>query len=224
MDIAERIKTRLQTLGLNAFEVSRRAGLERGFVNDLLNGWKKGVRGHSLIALAEALDVDPAFLLGQTDEPRAFEPAVGSRAGATLPLAGQIEGGTWREVDSMAGQPSGLTCDEKWPPSEQLAFRVLGDVANTAGIVSGSTVGVVTYRAYVSRYGSLKEGALVVIRRDRAELHETTIRKFHTQGSGPVLLPASTNPKHLSIPFPDDEDETTHLLGVVVRAVLDLDA
>lgn len=68
--LAERVRERLEALGINPFEAARRAGFERSFVNDLLIGRKKSVRGAALLRLATALGCDPAYLVGMQAAPR----------------------------------------------------------------------------------------------------------------------------------------------------------
>lgn len=57
------VELRLTELGVNPFEAARRGGLERSFVNDLLIGRKKSVRGDNIGKLAAALEIDTASLL-----------------------------------------------------------------------------------------------------------------------------------------------------------------
>lgn len=224
MDLPRKIKSRLDELGLNAFEAARRAGLERGSLNDLIIGRKKSIRGHNAVAVAEVLNVDVDWLLGQAETPRAFSPAA-REGGEPMPLAGQIEGGTWREEDPLAGQPSALCVAPGWSAEDQLAFMVMGDVGNAAGIVSGMIVGVVRLEAYVARNGGLKDGALVVVERERDTLRERTIRIHRKTAAGPTLATASTNPKHLALPYPSgDTAQNVRIVGVIVRAIVDLDA
>ena len=57
------IARRLEELGINAFEAARDGGLERNFVNDILNDKKKSVRGDNLNKLARGLRATPAQVL-----------------------------------------------------------------------------------------------------------------------------------------------------------------
>ena len=52
--LRSRVQTRLAALGINPFEADRRAGLARGYVNDLLIGKKASMRPAALGKLAEA--------------------------------------------------------------------------------------------------------------------------------------------------------------------------
>ena len=50
-----KVAERLAELALNPFEDARAGGLERGFINDILNGRKRSVQGANLTKLAKAL-------------------------------------------------------------------------------------------------------------------------------------------------------------------------
>lgn len=65
-----RISERLARTGLSANDASRRAGLGLSYANDLLTGKSKKPVRHRLAQLAEILDCDVEYLLGETDWPR----------------------------------------------------------------------------------------------------------------------------------------------------------
>jgi len=54
--LREIVAARLRDLGRNPFEAAKTAGLERTFLNDILIGRKRSVRGDNLAHLADALD------------------------------------------------------------------------------------------------------------------------------------------------------------------------
>ncbi|MEH3117034.1 MAG: helix-turn-helix transcriptional regulator [Methylorubrum populi] len=60
------VERRLAEIGTNPFEAAKSAGLERGFVNDILQGKKSTVRGSNIIKLASALRVDVRTLVEET--------------------------------------------------------------------------------------------------------------------------------------------------------------
>ena len=57
------VMARLRELDRNPFEAARLGGLERSFVNDILIGRKRTVRGKNLDRLARALDWDSRLLI-----------------------------------------------------------------------------------------------------------------------------------------------------------------
>ncbi|MFG1479165.1 S24 family peptidase [Xanthobacter sp. V4C-4] len=75
------IEARLAELNRNPFEAARIGGLERNFVNDILIGKKRSVRGDNLAKMAAALDLSLEALTArqQGDEiARQRHPTVGS--------------------------------------------------------------------------------------------------------------------------------------------------
>lgn len=67
--LKDRVDERLRELGINPFEAARRMGegTGRDFVNDILLGRKKTVRGDNLDRLARALECEPSFLMSDYD-------------------------------------------------------------------------------------------------------------------------------------------------------------
>lgn len=102
--LKEIVAARLSELGLTSFEAERAVDLKRGFIYDILNDKKASVRGPYLVKLAQALDCDPALLLGATrpkePKPSKEPPAEGHRpppqffdARDTMPVYSAAEGG-----------------------------------------------------------------------------------------------------------------------------------
>ncbi|WP_287868584.1 helix-turn-helix transcriptional regulator [Aeromonas sp.] len=58
----ERVRARMEELGLGVSEVARRAGISKSLVSNLLNDPLKDVRVSTLFGLAKALSVDPIEL------------------------------------------------------------------------------------------------------------------------------------------------------------------
>jgi hypothetical protein len=67
------VMDRLRELNRNPFEAARVGGLERSFVNDILIGRKRTVRGKNLDRLARALDWDARVLVESTRRGRPSE-------------------------------------------------------------------------------------------------------------------------------------------------------
>ncbi|WP_420478265.1 S24 family peptidase [Brevundimonas sp. FT23028] len=57
------VEKRLAQIGKNPFEAARDGGLERNFVNDIINGKKQSVRGDNLAKLAKGLNATSAEVL-----------------------------------------------------------------------------------------------------------------------------------------------------------------
>jgi transcriptional regulator with XRE-family HTH domain len=65
--LARSVQARLNQLGRNPFEAARKGGLERSFINDILIGRKKSVRGDNIGRLATALDWTVADMMTRID-------------------------------------------------------------------------------------------------------------------------------------------------------------
>ena len=61
--LKRRVVSRLKELGLEPIPAATSAGLERNFINDIINGKKKTVRGDMIGRLAKALQCQPEYLL-----------------------------------------------------------------------------------------------------------------------------------------------------------------
>jgi hypothetical protein len=62
-ELRRTVMERLKELDRNPFEAARLGGLDRSFVNDILIGRKRSVRGENLERLARALDWDSRILM-----------------------------------------------------------------------------------------------------------------------------------------------------------------
>lgn len=68
--IARRIDERAKALGLSMREASLKAGLNKGYVREVVTGRSKAPDLQKLAAIAEALDCDVAYLVGAQELPR----------------------------------------------------------------------------------------------------------------------------------------------------------
>lgn len=201
--LAERVRERLEALGINPFEAARRAGFERSFVNDLLIGRKKSVRGASLLKLAAALGCDPAYLVGMQAAARHTP-----EGGAAWP--GAVEACAAAQI--CAATPP----DPRHDVAAQRAFCVLDDHAEEAGIRRGSCL--VAYRPAPG--DGLSDGDLAVVRRSHEEGGaETAIWRLSVTLDGLRLIPPGGGD---SVPLrtgTEADAEGVELLGIVSMAV-----
>jgi hypothetical protein len=84
-ELQRAVMDRLKELNRNPFEAARVGGLDRSFVNDILIGRKRSVRGDNLERLARALDWDSGMLM---DASRRNRPPKGFNLEGTAPGAG----------------------------------------------------------------------------------------------------------------------------------------
>ena len=90
--LARSVQARLNQLGRNPFEAARKGGLERSFINDILIGRKKSVRGDNIGRLATALDWTVADMMTRID----------GDPGTELRRRRIVEGKTLRELAEAA--------------------------------------------------------------------------------------------------------------------------
>jgi hypothetical protein len=83
-ELQRAVISRLKELDRNPFEAARLGGLERSFVNDILIGRKRSVRGENLERLARALDWDSRRLMDAARR----SPSKGANFGWPSPRAG----------------------------------------------------------------------------------------------------------------------------------------
>jgi hypothetical protein len=214
-DMSEIVQERLDVLGINPFEAARRAGLEKGFVNDLLIGRKQTIRRASLAKLAVALECDAEYLTGHQKTPNKVDDGVsGEHEIIGVKFGGVVENGTWRESPARmkAGEVAPTDPDRRFPLGAQTAFLIRGDAADTIGIHDGMIVIGCAPSVFEETARRMKDGDAVVVRRWRHSRSESevSIRKI----SGHTFL----SPDESGAPISRD-DKTTELLAVVVRTI-----
>lgn len=197
--LRDRVKARLDTLNINPFEAARRAGFERGYVNDLLIGKKISMREKSLAKLADALECDPGYLLGRQAVPSR---QIGS---CGIPLAGIAEANAWRRADDpgVPDTPIPISPDPRFDPERIQLYLIRGDHAGGIGATDGSVIAVLT------NAGPYRDGDVVLVERLRDDERELSIRVI----SGGAL---SARPLRNSIPAIPLSD--ARIIGMVVSA------
>jgi hypothetical protein len=226
------VSERLQALNINAFEAARRGGFTRTFVNDIVTGRKKNVKGNQLASLAIALDTSPAFLLGENVDagmPSAHaEVAANTSPLAKVIVAGTVEAGAFREVemaDDFTQEVLFEPRDELFPRARMLAFDVAGDSMNALTprpIFPGDRVICVAYADIEDRL-PLRDGMTVVVERSRdgGMMREWSIKQIELYEDRVEFHPRSLNAKHKPIiikrdPHSDD-GVTVTVIGLVRR-------
>ena len=203
--LRERVADRLATLGINPFEAARRGELERTFVNDILVGKKRSVRGENLAKLAKALESTTDYLLGGDGAPGAalqlersdLIPA--SKAFSSYaPLRGNIQAGVWLEAevfDDDLGEAISAPRDPDFPHARQVAFRVRGESMNNANptpIQDGDFVICVMFEDIGLE---LRSGMVVVVERTRDAGHsrERSLKEVRIFDDRIEFCPRSTD-------------------------------
>ena len=130
------VTRRLKQIGKNPFEAARDGGLERNFVNDILNDKKMSVRGDNLAKLARGLDATPAEVLsgefGERDNPPVNDISVTEDLGAMVAVP---------EYDVRLSAGAGAFNDEEkivdyWQFSRRYIENELRVPASSLGVVT----------------------------------------------------------------------------------------
>ena len=185
MELKDRIKARLDALGLNAFEAARNAGLERAFINDVIAGRKSKIHPRNYAKLAPVLGCSAEYLRGEVQEPNPAEaPGKGAALSTEndeafgLNILGTVEAGAFRRREKSRNELAPIAYDPRFPGARQIAFEVRRQNIKSQVFASGrSFIGAVDFDDYVKGWGALRNGDLVIVETRSAgdpELAETT--------------------------------------------------
>lgn len=232
MSVAENIRKLIAFKQTTASAVSKKAGLPRDAVRDILIGKSKNPRADTILKIAQALEVDPANLMGEEElaaliyqeERKVAEEQ--NNGEIFLPIRYEVAAGQWQTVDDLRDEPYGYAPAQRIKPYEQFPQwleRIVGDSVNKL-IPDGSLVHVVDAIAihYEPRHDDL-----VVVQRSRAQgsFLERSIKQVELHPSKIELWPRSYNPRWDG-PFivatgeEGDGDESIEIVGLVLRAYM----
>lgn len=211
-DIVER---RLEELGISPPEASRRGGLDRGFVADIVYGRKKSVSHEQLPRLAAALDCSVGYLVGETDNPQGFR--------NELDIEGVVEAGVWRLQTAPPQLPKLPLVGAPNPLGRQIAFLVRDDGADLLGITDGMVVVGIRYDDARAFGRHLRTGDVVVVRqvRDDGAEFSTSIREVVLGDDGTAALELRSRRIEVpAIPFHEGGDNHhIDVMALVTRGV-----
>lgn len=135
-----------------------------------------------------------------------------------LPLLGNIQAGAWVEA-VQAPEGAGMEMvqvvrDPRFPHARQYALRVVGDSMDLE-YPDGS---VVTCVSFGDSGLALTEGMIVHVERHRAagQLVEITLKQVQRRNGKIVLVPRSSNARHLPFGLESDDGETDVICKGVV--------
>lgn len=216
VDVLHRIKRRLAELGLSPNAASVSAGLNREAIRKMETGNSTSFMLDTVERLAVVLQTSPtwlAFGVGESDV---------SSQGRSIPLAGTVSGGVWRDVDSFDQDEkpaSPFLPDPRWPSDKQFALRVEGESINRVAR-DGDLIAVVAIEALENPPAN---GALVIVEeaRDDGALIRTTAKRLHARGKLTELHADSDDPRWRDVRLviePDTDDArliTTRIVGLV---------
>jgi SOS-response transcriptional repressor LexA len=221
-----RVAARLATLGISMRDASIRAGMNPDTLGKFLTGKTGSLRADNMAALARVLDVNESWLMGSSEASGLEALPFG------VPFGGTVEAGAFRAQDALDQDSEreriAIPHDHRFPPEAQYAFRVVGDSMNKANIQEGMVVLALEVHAWARINGEPRDGALVVVARQRngGPERELTIKRLRIGSTAMRLEPESTNPRHKPISFalPRQGDETgegdqAQIVAVCLQAI-----
>lgn len=190
-DLAQRIRERMDALGLNPFSAAQRAGLGEAYVRDILRGKSKNPSADKLGKLAVALETSLTYLISGDEPilniqvspgnvmniPKPFASATSppDLVPVSLPIKHELLFDIWRNASQMTRAPIGYeaaTIIDEYKHREQW-FELVRDNSMRAVAPSGSLVQVAAMGDDDVR--SLEHGDIVVVQKRVI----STDRKIH---------------------------------------------
>lgn len=190
---------------LSQSDLARAAGVKQSTVAQIENGSIKTSK--HLFKMAEAMGV-------QAHEIDPDLPATTEGGFASLPVKGEVRAGNWLEVD---GEPEAISYisaapDPRYAGSQQYALKVVGSSMNRV-TPPGSFVIVADWRN-----GEIRNGDLLVVRRERGPVYEVTLKRARKGKKGWELWPESDDPRYQTpLQLSDGEpDVAVYIVGKVI--------
>lgn len=208
---------RLKELREKRFETAKAAAHAFGWNEVTYRSHESGGRGIPLAAArkyATAFQSTPGYILGISPVGGANSPVVNSVT--LVPLVAKASAGAFRVDEGLEIEgvevPAVPRADV--PASVQYAVVIDGPSVNLR-IPDGAYA---ICAPYDKMPGGARHGQLVHVVRERAGLHEHTIKQITFTREGVTLAPCSSDPRYQeAIHLASDEDDTTvRIVGVVI--------
>lgn len=187
-DFASRLSQALEARGMKAADLSKKTKVAEGTISCYING-RYEAKQNRVQVFAEALDVNPAWLMGYDVPmeaersqpapaprpiPKGFEPMPKMKK---IPLVGSIACGTpilaQQNIEKIVDVPENIRCD--------FSLTCHGDSMEGAGIHDRDVV-------YIRIQPEVENGEIAAVRIGE----EATLKHFHRQGDTVMLLADNT--------------------------------
>lgn len=209
-DFASRLSQALETRGMKAADLSKKTKVAEGTISCYING-RYEAKQNRVQVFAEALDVNPAWLMGYDVPmeaersqpapaprpiPKGFEPMPKMKK---IPLVGSIACGTpilaQQNIDGHVDAPEDIRCD--------FALRCKGDSMIGAGIHDGDAV-------YIHIQPEVENGEIAAVRIGE----EATLKRVYYDGTTLTLMPY--NNAYAPMVYTGPQLEDVHIEGKAV--------
>lgn len=179
-ETGSRIAARRKELGLSLAEVAARLKVAPSTIQRYEKGQFAALKRPMLEAIAAALELPPAQLLGEVSFSPAVQPYTPTRV---MPILGRVAAGL--PLYAQENVEGYAACDYQ-DGEDYFALRVFGDSMTAAGIGDGDLV-------VVRQQDSVDEGDIAVI---LVNGDDATVKRFYRSDSIVTLAPQSYNPIH----------------------------
>lgn len=234
--LRDRIKSRMDKLGLNALQVAQASGLSNSIIYDILSDKKKNPSVPSIIGLAEGLKCSIAWLLGQGDP---LEDATTKPPPVLVQISiqGRAERGAFRQQRPM--NPDNPSPSVAAPPSRQFpearCFSMVVADDHLSGLATPVTRGMLALFVDLDSAGiGVESGRCYLVHRRLAAAGgvaiETAIWRAQVYRDrvefSPVSSDAAYNRAHTfgtQLRGQSSQDEAVFVEGLFYAAMVDYD-
>ena len=209
-DFASRLSQALEARGMKAADLSKKTKVAEGTISCYING-RYEAKQNRVQVFAEALDVNPAWLMGYDVPmeaersqpapaprpiPKGFEPMPKMKK---IPLVGSIACGTpilaQQNIEKIVDVPENIRCD--------FSLTCHGDSMEGAGIHDRDVV-------YIRIQPEVENGEIAAVRIDG----EATLKRVYYNPGTLTLMPA--NPAYAPMIYTGSQLEEVHIEGKAV--------
>ena len=219
-DLLRRIDERLEALKLSDRKASMMAVKSPDLVRDMRR-FGKAPKADKLVALANVLEVPPAYLLQAIEGASARAVMAPALELQSIFVKGEVQAGVWREA--LEWHPSdwvsiSAPVDNRFQGVERFGLLVRGSSMNRL-YPDGTVVIVVQFHA-IGRMPQKGERVVVLRRNPTTFEFEATLKEYDRDARGRhVLWPRSDDPDH-QVPFVIGPDLAAGSEGDVLPSIL----
>lgn len=199
MDISmgEKIKTRRLALELSLRDLAAKADSTASTIRKWETGDISSMKTEKLKKLAKALDCDPLWLMGLTEDPKMINNVIETVEAELVPIVGRIPcGSPVSAEENHEGNAYG-------PPGADFALRAKGDSMINARIYDGDIV-------FIKEQPTVENGEIAAVLIDG----EATLKRVYTYPHRIELRPE--NPLSEVLEYEEDDMKNVRILGKAI--------
>jgi transcriptional regulator with XRE-family HTH domain len=205
-----RIRECRERAGLTLEQLAERSGISISYLSRMESG-SRNVTMKNLRTIASALGIAPERMISGE-----IAPTIASEAVGQMPIKGEVRAGAWLEIDGEHEDMGAIPVlpDPRFARAPQYALRVVGTSMDRI-VQSGQYVIVASWPELGLE---LRDGDLLVVRRERAMTYQVTLKRARKGEKGWELWPESTDPRWQEPVIMGDggRDVTVSIIGRVV--------